>query len=287
MLARRQSRWRVALTILGAFLALAAGFAFVYWPQVFALIEQELIYADKANHWALASAGKELPGTPDLKNLSARLQAQKLQLGAPVLVRIFKREFELEVWMKRDGRFQRFATYPVCMWSGDLGPKLRQGDRQAPEGFYTVDSTQLNPESKYHRSFNLGFPNAFDQANGRTGSLLMVHGDCRSIGCYAMTDLVIDEIWTLITSALGAGQKRFQVQVFPFRMTERNMARHATQPDAGFWGQLKPGHDLFEREQLPPTVNVCRGQYVFRPGAADGDGSTRIENGCPATTTGN
>jgi len=287
MVARRKSRWRVALTIVGALVALTVVLAFVFWPQIFALIEDELIYTDKATHWALTSAGKELPGTPDLKNLSARLQAQKLQLGAPLLVRIFKREFELEVWMKRDGRFQRFVTYPVCMWSGDLGPKLRQGDRQAPEGFYTVDSTQLNPESKYHRSFNLGFPNAFDQANGRTGSLLMVHGDCRSIGCYAMTDPVIDEIWTLITSALGAGQKRFQVQVFPFRMTERNMERHATQPDAAFWTQLKVGHELFEREHLPPTVNVCRGQYVFRSAGADGDGSARIENGCPATTTGN
>lgn len=287
MVARRKSRWPVALTIVGALIALAAGFAFVFWPQIFALIEQELIYAKKARHWKLASAGEPLPGTPDLKNFSGRLQAQKLQLGAPVFVRIFKREFELELWMKRAGRFERFATYPICMWSGGLGPKLRQGDRQAPEGFYTVDSTQLNPASKYHRSFNLGFPNAFDQANARTGSLLMVHGDCRSIGCYAMTDAVIDEIWRLITSALGAGQKRFQVQVFPFRLTERNMARHAAEPDAAFWTQLKPGHDLFEREHLPPTVNVCRGQYVVRSAGSDGDGSAAIENGCPATTTGN
>jgi murein L,D-transpeptidase YafK len=209
-----------------------------------------------------------------------------LKLGAPVLLRIFKREFELELWMQRDGRFVRFATYPICMYSGGLGPKLKQGDRQAPEGFYTVDSSQLNPNSKYHRSFNLGFPNLFDQAHGRTGSLLMVHGDCRSIGCYAMTDAVIDEIWTLITSALNSGQKRFQVQVFPFRMTDANMASHARFSDADYWGQLKAGYDLFNKEHLPPIVNVCRGQYVFRAAGANGDGSTPIENGCPATTRG-
>ncbi len=125
------------------------------------------------------------------------------------------------------------------MWSGDFGPKVRQGDRQAPEGFYTVDATALNPASKYHRSFNLGFPNAFDRAHGRTGSLLMVHGDCRSIGCYAMTDPVIDEIWSLVTAALSAGQKRFQVQVFPFRMTEANMARHAHAAAIPFWRAIE------------------------------------------------
>jgi murein L,D-transpeptidase YafK len=188
--------------------------------------------------------------------------------------------------MQRDGRFERFATYPICMYSGWLGPKLKQGDKQAPEGFYTVDSTQLNPNSKYHRSFNLGFPNAFDQSHGRTGSLLMVHGDCRSIGCYAMTDAVIDEIWTLITSALNGGQQRFQVQVFPFRMTDTNVARHANFRDAGFWGQLKAGYDLFEREHLPPTVNVCGGKYVFSAGNPNADGSAPILSKCPATTSG-
>ena len=91
--------------------------------------------------------------------------------------------------MGGEGRpLRRFATYPICLWSGRLGPKLREGDRQAPEGFYTVSAEQLNPNSRWHRSFSLGFPNAFDQAHGRTGSFIMVHGGCPSIGCYAMTD---------------------------------------------------------------------------------------------------
>lgn len=280
------SRTLKTLVGLGVLVAVAAGAAFVFWPQIFAAIEEDAIWSDKADHWHLYSSGKTLPDTPELQDLQGRLAAQGAKLGDPVLVRIFKREFELEVWLKHDGRFQRFATYPICMWSGGLGPKVREGDKQAPEGFYTVDGSQLNPNSNYHRSFNLGFPNAFDRAHGRTGSLLMVHGDCRSIGCYAMTDPVIDEIWQLITAALQAGQKRFQAQVFPFHMTDRNMAWHARAPEAAFWQQLKQGHDQFAQTQIPPDVSVCRDRYAFRAASGDKDGSTPIENGCPGTSSG-
>jgi murein L,D-transpeptidase YafK len=277
----RKSRPLKTIIFLGVLIAIAGAALFAFWPQIYSLIESELIYREKAKRWGLASTGQALPGTPDLKNLPGRLAEHNMSLGAPVFLRIFKREFELEVWLKRNGRFERFATYPVCMWSGALGPKLRQGDRQAPEGFYTVDKAQLNPASKYHRSFNLGFPNAYDRALGRTGSLLMVHGDCRSIGCYAMTDPVIDEIWTLVTSALDAGQKRFQVQVFPYRMTDANMARHTHEPDALFWRQLKAGYDAFEDGHVPPDVSVCRNEYAVRPGSGDKDGSTPITAACP------
>lgn len=283
MFARHKSRWSAALLAFAALAAVAAGIGYFFWPQIYALIEEEMIYAAKARHWAAYAKGEPLPNTPDLKNLPARLAEQNLQLGAPVLVRIFKREFELEMWMKRGDKFEKFATYPICMWSGKLGPKLKQGDRQAPEGFYTVENSSLNPNSQYHRSFNLGFPNTFDRAHGRTGSLLMVHGDCRSIGCYAMTNPVIDEIWTLLTAALGAGQKRAQVQVFPFRMTETNMSLHAANPDIGFWRQLQTGHDAFERDHVPPIVSVCAGRYAFRPANGDSDGSAPIDSSCPAT----
>ncbi|KAB2943942.1 MAG: murein L,D-transpeptidase [Hyphomicrobium sp.] len=282
MVARHRRRWPVAITILGV-LAAVAGLTYLFWPQIFAMIEDELIYAQKSSNWARYSAGESLPGTPDLKNLPARLASRNLKLGAPVFMRIFKREFELEMWMKRGDRFELFATYPICMWSGNLGPKLKQGDRQAPEGFYTVDSAALNPNSQYHRSFNLGFPNAFDRAHARTGSLLMVHGDCRSIGCYAMTDRVIDEVWSMLTSALAGGQKRVQVQVFPFRMTETNMSRHAANPNIGFWRQLQAGHDAFVRDHVPPLVRVCDGRYAIRPATGDSDGSAPIEVSCPAT----
>jgi murein L,D-transpeptidase YafK len=216
---------------------------------------------------AQATLGRSLVGTPDPATFESRLASHGLALGAPILIRIFKREFELELWMARDGRYHKFATYPICVWSGTLGPKLATGDKQAPEGFYTVAAAQLNPNSRWHRSFNLGFPNAFDSSRGRTGSALMVHGGCSSVGCFAMTNPVIDEIWKLTTSALGSGQqKRFQVQSYPFRLTDDNIAALVQSPHIEFWRQLKQGYDLFDASQLPPVASVCRGQYQFKVG---------------------
>jgi murein L,D-transpeptidase YafK len=182
--------------------------------------------------------------------------------------------------MQRDGVFRLFATYPICRWSGILGPKLQQGDRQAPEGFYTVDATALNPNSRWYRSFNLGYPNAFDRAHSRTGSLIMVHGGCGSIGCFAMTNAQMQEIWRLVTSALTAGQKRFQVQVYPFRMSAERVARNANSPDIDFWKSLKAGNDLFEASSVPPRVSVCEGHYRFEPGDKGSMGSDSIDDKC-------
>ncbi|HEX2840947.1 murein L,D-transpeptidase family protein [Hyphomicrobium sp.] len=254
-------------------------FAFA-WPLE---AEREWIRAQRFWRHTLADFNIALPGTPDLSDLNGRLASHGLAVGNPIFMRIFKREFELELWMMRDGRFHRFATYPICKWSGELGPKIKTGDRQAPEGFYTVDSKALNPNSSWHRSFNLGFPNAFDQAHKRTGSFLMVHGGCGSIGCYAMTNPVIDEMWSLVTAALRGGQQRFQVQVFPFRLTEHNLSRHANSPQAAFWSGLKPGYDLFEARHVPPKVSACGTKYAFAPGAEGSDGSTPVEASCPAT----
>jgi len=286
-MASRRRRPRLSLiAVVGLVAAIFAGVLIVYWPIIVEAVEHEIIRAERSKRWTLARAGRPLPGTPNLPNLPGRLAAQELEAGAPIFMRIFKREFELELWMLRDGRFHRFATYPICLWSGHLGPKHKEGDRQSPEGFYTVDSTALNPASKYHRSFNLGFPNTFDRAHGRTGSLLMVHGGCASIGCYAMTDGVIEEIWALVTAALKSGQERFQVQVFPFRMTKRNMALHARSADAPFWQQLKQGYDLFEDSRLPPRVSVCQARYVFQSAGVDKDGSGRVEDNCSDALTG-
>ena len=242
------------------------------------------IEAERARRLALASVGLPLAGTPDLRDLPGRLSAQGLALGAPVFIRIFKREFELELWLKRGDRFRRLATYPICRWSGQLGPKLQEGDSQAPEGFYTVDAKALNPASRYHRSFNLGFPNAFDRTHNRTGSFVMVHGGCASIGCFAMTDPVVDEIWRLVTAALAGGQKRFHVHVFPFRMTEENLARRETAPWAPFWRDLKQGYDAFEATQLPPRIAVCGGAYAFAPALPPSDGSHDIDTACVSLT---
>ena len=155
-----------------------------------------------------------------------------MDLNSPMLVRLFKQEAELEVWKQdRSGRFALLKTYPICRWSGDLGPKVREGDRQAPEGFYNISPAQMNPQSAYYLSFNTGYPNAFDKALGRTGSQLMVHGDCSSRGCYAMTDEQIAEIYSLGRESFFGGQNSFQLQAYPFRMTPINMAQASQQPE--------------------------------------------------------
>jgi murein L,D-transpeptidase YafK len=248
-------------------------------------LDRIVINATRTEHRWRFRAGEPLRGTPDLARLDERLGRVGVKRGAPVFIRIFKLDSELELWMEKDGRFVKFATYPVCYWSGRLGPKVREGDKQAPEGFYTVAAPQLNPNSRWHLSFNLGFPNAFDQAHGRTGSFLMVHGGCSSIGCYAMTNDQVDEIWNLVKAALDTGQERVPVHVFPFRMSERNLAVRRAHPAASFWADLKTGYDLFEQNRLPPIVSVCEGRYVFEPGRA-GTVSSAVEQRCPPAVAG-
>ena len=243
-----------------ALLALAA-LAFGWWHAFHIDRDRAWLDAERSRRLAVSRRGETLPGTPDLAELAGRLSQHGLASGAPVFIRIFKREFELELWMKRDDRFHRLAVYPICRFSGDLGPKIVEGDHQSPEGFYTIDRRSLNPQSRWHRSFNLGFPNAFDRGRGRTGSFLMVHGGCSSVGCYAMTNPVIDELWRLVEAALRAGQKTIQVHVFPFRMTADNLEARANHEWSGFWRELKPGYDAFEDTQVPPRISVCSGRY--------------------------
>ena len=204
---------------------------------------------------------------PHLKPVPAAAQARLAKLGmtqdAPILVRIFKEEAELEIWKKKDDqRFHLFKTYPICNYSGELGPKLKQGDKQAPEGFYTVSPGRMNPNSNYHLSFNLGYPNRFDAAHGRTGAHLMVHGDCSSAGCYAMTDALIEEIYAIAREAFEGGQRQFHVHAFPFRMTAKNMARQRDNRWYGFWQTLKAGYDAFEKTRVQPSIHVCEKRYL-------------------------
>jgi len=188
-----------------------------------------------------------------------------LKLGAPVFIRVFKQEGELEVWVKGKDSFKLFNTYPICNFGfGGLGPKLAEGDGKAPEGFYYVKANQLNPNSSYHLSFNLGYPNAYDRAHKRTGTALMVHGNCVSVGCYAMTDAKIEEIYTIVNAALVGGQDYFRVHVFPFKMTETNLSQHKKSSWFSFWTNLKEGYDLFyENNYNPPNVTVSNGSYKF------------------------
>ena len=198
--------------------------------------------------------------------LTAQLEAIGLELGAPAFIRIFKEESELEVWLQQGERFQLFKTYDICNFSGDLGPKLKEGDRQSPEGFYSVGRSAMNPNSSYHLSFNLGFPNAYDQLHKRTGSFLMVHGKCVSIGCYAMTDAGIEEIYLIVEAALSNGGKDVPVHAFPFRMTSERLIKEQDNAWFGYWANLKAGYDLFEVERVPPIVSVWGRQYEFVSG---------------------
>jgi len=233
----------------------------------------------------------QLP-THAMKELSpqmlALLEKKGMPKDSPILVRIFKEESELEVW-KQDsgGRYALLKVYPICRWSGDLGPKVHEGDRQAPEGFYSITPDLMNPNSNYYLAINTGFPNAFDKANGRSGALLMIHGDCSSRGCYAMTDEQIGEIYSLAREAFLGGQKSFQIQAYPFRMTPINLAHHRTNPNMAFWRMIKEGNDHFEVTHLEPKVEVCNRHYVFDPQQPAGSNKSLVFNPtgrCPSYT---
>ena len=214
--------------------------------------------------------GYQLP-TRAMKELSpemlALLQQKNMPKDSPILVRIFKEESELEVW-KEDttGQYQLLKVYPICRWSGELGPKKIEGDRQAPEGFYAITPGLMNPNSNYYLAINIGFPNAYDKANGYRGAFLMIHGDCSSRGCYAMTDEQIGEIYSLARESFLGGEKEFQIQAYPFRLTPANLARHRNNPNMAFWKMLKEGDDHFEVSHLEPKVDVCDRHYVFDAG---------------------
>lgn len=196
--------------------------------------------------------------------LVASLRRKGLRWGAPIFIRIFKKTKELEVWVKKKRTFVLFRTYSICYFSGLLGPKTKQGDSQAPEGFYFVKAKQMNPWSRYHLAFNIGYPNRFDRAHRRTGSLIMVHGRCVSIGCFAMTNPRIKQIYALADAALRGGQRFFRVHIFPFRMTKQHMKRYRTHRWYSFWKMLRKGYLWFERRRIPPNTLVRRGKYVFR-----------------------
>jgi murein L,D-transpeptidase YafK len=224
-------------------------------------------------------ADRQLP-----PKILALMKAKGMARNAPIMARIFKEEGKAEIWkQKANGRYDLVAQYDICKWSGKLGPKFTEGDRQAPEGFYTVRPAQMNPNSNYHLSFNIGYPNAYDRAHGRTGANLMVHGACSSSGCYSMNDEQIEQIYAFGRDAFRGGQTEFQIEAYPFRMTAANMARYRNDPNYPFWQMLKAGYDYFEITKVPPKVDVCEGRYVFNQTAAPGS-VFNPTGACPATT---
>ena len=198
------------------------------------------------------------------QTLRKELADQGLTYGSPVFIRIFKDPGVLEVWVESEnGAFVNFKNYDICTYSGDLGPKLREGDNQSPEGFYFVTPSRLNPWSRFHLSFNLGYPNQYDRFHHRSGSALMVHGNCVSVGCYAMTDSYINEIYTLMVSALQAGQPFVRVHSFPFKLELETLSQYSSHQWHSFWLNLKEGYDYFNKYKRPPNVEVSNGRYIF------------------------
>ncbi|MBB3901861.1 L,D-transpeptidase family protein [Methylobacterium brachythecii] len=192
------------------------------------------------------------------------MQTKGMSQSDPILVRAYKREAEMEVWKRNSsGQYALLKTFPICRWSGQLGPKTKEGDRQAPEGFYTITPGQMNPNSAYYLSFDVGYPNAVDRAKGGTGKYIMVHGTCSSAGCFAMTDASMAEVYAIARDAFQGGQRAFQFQSYPFRMTASNMAKFRNDPNAPFWRNLKEGSDYFEALKEEPRTAACGTKYVF------------------------
>jgi murein L,D-transpeptidase YafK len=227
-------------------------------------IELKDVAADRVQRQIAAATGAlPLPNTPNVAEFDDRLRAKGVRLSTPIVIRVFKAESELEIWKEKDGAFIQFATYPICHWSGSVGPKLRDGDKQAPEGYYTVTRAQTHHNGRWPRSLNIGFPNILDQSQARTGSDILIHGGCSSVGCFAMTNPVMDEIQNLTEAAIDGGQEHVPVQVYPFRMTDQNMKANASSPWMPFWANLKDGYDAFEQYHKPVAVSVCDGRYQF------------------------
>jgi murein L,D-transpeptidase YafK len=212
----------------------------------------------------------------------ALLSAKQMSKASPIMLRSYKKESELEVWKQgADGRYALLKTYPMCRWSGQLGPKKREGDRQVPEGFYTISRSQLNPNSSYYLSFNIGYPNALDRSFGRTGAAIMVHGACASMGCMSMTDEQIADIYALMREAFDGGQQTVQLQSLPFRMTAENLVKYRADENIAFWRNLKEGADSFDVTKTPPAVAACSKRYVFN---AESGAEFSPAAPCPAFT---
>ncbi len=231
---------------------------------VFKFITSLFLFALLAGCGLIEGSGKHL--APLSSSIISKMKIIGSSQNEAMLIRLFKEESELEIWKKtKNGTYKLLKTYDICTWAGVLGPKIKEGDRQSPEGFYSVTPGLMNPNSSYYLSFNTGFPNKFDRAHRRTGTNLMVHGSCSSAGCYAMTDEQIAEIYAIGRDSFRGGQKSFQLQLYPFRLTPKNLARHNKSEHIDFWRNLKIGYDAFEISKQKPNWDVCEGKYIFNP----------------------
>lgn len=248
---------RLGLTLVAVWLAVTGSAQAVDFPKDVETKDADiygLVYSERS----LEARARTMP------KLKREFAARGWQWGAPVFVRIFKQPSLLEVWVQgSNGRYEQFKTYPVCERSGGIGPKLRKGDEQSPEGFYSLTSDWMHPYSDYHLGFNVRYPNDYDRMQGATGHSIMVHGDCASTGCFAMTDPLVEEIYTLMEAAFKNGEPYLKVHIFPFPMTEKNLKPHVKSRWYSFWLNLKEGYDMFLENGVPPDEYVVDGRYYF------------------------
>lgn len=210
---------------------------------------------------AIPIAGTAMPFFTPPKAIEGHKIVSNL-LGKDVYIQIFKKEHNLDLYIKQDGMFKLANIYNICTFSGNLGPKTRMGDDQSPEGFYSADISQMQPNSHYYKAINVGFPNEYDREHGFTGKYLMIHGSCLSAGCYAMTNAYIKEIYAFVDQALKNGQRRVGISIYPFRMTDKNMEKYKNNKNYPFWKELKPGYDYFQATHQVPVVKVENKKYV-------------------------
>ena len=231
-------------------------------PKIFILLLMTVLLIKPKNSLPDSSRAKTVRESVWPK-LQAGFKSKGLNPKSPIYIRLFKAVDSFEVWVKSGRKYELFKSYTICTYSGGLGTKTVEGDNKSPEGFYTIGPKQLNPVSNYHLAMNVGYPNKLERLKGYTGNSVMIHGNCKSAGCYAMTDAGIDEIYTLVYNALKAGQQTVQVDIFPFRMNSEHMKKYASSRSIPFWKSIKPGYDLFERNHVPAVVGVRGREYAF------------------------
>lgn len=183
-----------------------------------------------------------------------------------LLIIVFKHESILNVWLKAksQSRYKHFKTYNFSAVSGNLGPKIKEGDLQIPEGFYHIQA--FNPQSKYHLSLGLNYPNKVDEwrsGKNKPGSEIYLHGGNETQGCMPLTDDKIKEVYILAIEAKNNGQTQIPVYIFPFKMNEDNMEKLTTEHPQNqfFWENLKQGYDYFEKHGALPKIDECEGKY--------------------------
>ncbi|MFZ4796442.1 MAG: L,D-transpeptidase family protein [Bacteroidia bacterium] len=237
--------------------------AFLNDKKTIFLLFLVLIFSYESYAQVPKSSLSKLAVTRNKTELQNELLQMKLEFGNQVFIRIYKQSNELEIWIKKEQAFALFKTYKICYYSGELGTKTKVGDGQAPEGIYKVFPNQMNPFSSYHLSFNIGYPNNFDQANGFTGSSIMIHGNCVSIGCFAMTNPIIEQIWTLMEAAFNQKQTFINVFIFPFKFENIDLNNYKNNSNYMFWKQLEPIDLAFNKSHKIPNVKVQNKKYVI------------------------